>query len=45
MMRRASAGSRDFLTDHHIDGAVALILRLPGLAPPPTAQPASGEPS
>jgi predicted esterase len=33
VMRQTKAGSRDFLLDHHIDGAVAFILRLLGLAP------------
>jgi hypothetical protein len=31
--RQTQAGSRDFLLDHHIDGALAFILRLVGLAP------------
>ena len=32
VMRQTSAGSREFLRDHHIDGAVAFILRLLGTA-------------
>jgi hypothetical protein len=32
-MRETRAGGRDFLTDHHIDGAVAFIMRLLGLVP------------
>jgi hypothetical protein len=31
VMREAKVGGRDFLADHHIDGAVAFIMRLLGL--------------
>lgn len=33
VLRQNRAGSRDFLRDHHIDGSLAFILRLLGLAP------------
>jgi hypothetical protein len=33
ILHQTSAGSRDFLIDHHIDGALAFVLRLLGLSP------------
>lgn len=33
VIRQTGAGRREFLTDHHVDGALAFILRLLGLAP------------
>jgi len=44
VMRETTEGGRDFLADHHIDGAVAFIMRLLGLTPDVGREPLSDTP-